>query len=117
VSCVRFALIVNLDSTSIDLSWNLTDTFIWSSVELNIGIVSGCLPCCRPVYNYIRTGSFKASQGSLMTRSSAKTNSLWAPKLHQRTPTIHGDGQQLSMTQLTQNNETGNYERADSQEG
>lgn len=32
-----------------DLTWNMSQAFIWSSVEPNIGIVCACLPTLRPL--------------------------------------------------------------------
>lgn len=34
---------------SADLTWNMSQAFIWSSVEPNIGIVCACLPTLRPL--------------------------------------------------------------------
>ncbi|KAL6818943.1 hypothetical protein GGI42DRAFT_359809 [Trichoderma sp. SZMC 28013] len=34
---------------SIDLTWGMSQAFIWSSVEPNIGIVCACLPTFRPL--------------------------------------------------------------------
>ncbi|KAL7943622.1 hypothetical protein V8C42DRAFT_358892 [Trichoderma barbatum] len=34
---------------SVDLTWNMSQAFVWSSVEPNIGIVCACLPTLRPL--------------------------------------------------------------------
>ena len=34
---------------SADVTWNSSQSFIWSSVEPNIGIVCACLPTLRPL--------------------------------------------------------------------
>ncbi|KAI0175161.1 hypothetical protein BJ166DRAFT_621521 [Pestalotiopsis sp. NC0098] len=43
---------VNFDSTSIDLSWNITDIVIWATVEVNLVTVSSCLPTVRPAFTF-----------------------------------------------------------------
>lgn len=35
--------------TSVDITWSMGDVFIWSSVELCVGILCACLPTIRPL--------------------------------------------------------------------
>lgn len=35
---------------SADLSWNMSQGFVWSSIEPNIGIVCACLPTLYPLF-------------------------------------------------------------------
>jgi hypothetical protein len=57
-SCLRLNAILQIDLTSIDLTWNYTGTFLWSAIEVNIAIFSVCLPTLRPFYRFLRTGTF-----------------------------------------------------------
>ncbi|KAL7782516.1 hypothetical protein V8C37DRAFT_397865 [Trichoderma ceciliae] len=51
---------------SADLTWNMSQAFIWSTVEPNIGIVCACLPTLRPIMRrciprWFAGSSFKSS--------------------------------------------------------
>lgn len=46
VSIIRATQIRDVSLT--DLSWSDVDGVVWSVVELNLGIVSACLPTLRP---------------------------------------------------------------------
>ena len=50
--------------TSPDVTWNFAPTATWSAVESHLAVVSACLPCLRPIVNYIFTGSFETSRAS-----------------------------------------------------
>ena len=44
------------DVSLTDPSWSDVDGIIWSIVELNVGVVSACLPALRPLFNYLSKG-------------------------------------------------------------
>lgn len=46
---------------SADLTWNMSQAFIWSSVEPNIGIVCACLPTLRPLMRRVVPKWFSGS--------------------------------------------------------
>ncbi|KAM6476690.1 hypothetical protein HDV62DRAFT_402613 [Trichoderma sp. SZMC 28011] len=45
---VRIVVLLQMFKSA-DLTWNMSQAFIWSSVEPNIGIVCACLPTLRPL--------------------------------------------------------------------
>lgn len=49
VSSVRLAILVHVDSKSPDLDYNYAWFGVLTELELNIGIVSACLPSLRPI--------------------------------------------------------------------
>ncbi|KAM5528463.1 hypothetical protein FOXYSP1_18944 [Fusarium oxysporum f. sp. phaseoli] len=57
ISIIRLVFILNLDLKSPDVTWNISNSLIWSSVEVNIAIVcSGCLPSLKPLYSIALNG-------------------------------------------------------------
>jgi hypothetical protein len=47
-----------------DLTWNMSQAFIWSSVEPCIGIVSACLPTLRPLLSRLLPRWFNRSKNT-----------------------------------------------------
>ena len=56
VSIVRLSILMGLDLTSSDVTYNLSQVFIWSLVEVNVGIICACLPSLRPAVRYLGFG-------------------------------------------------------------
>ncbi|PYH91603.1 hypothetical protein BO71DRAFT_401244 [Aspergillus ellipticus CBS 707.79] len=54
----------------VDVTWNLGNVFIWSSVEPSIGIVCACLPVLQPLFRNIinRAGSGPKAPGTKGTK-------------------------------------------------
>lgn len=44
------------DVSLADATWSDDDGIIWSIVELNVGVVSACLPTLRPLVNFLLRG-------------------------------------------------------------
>ncbi|KAF2799182.1 hypothetical protein K505DRAFT_295128 [Melanomma pulvis-pyrius CBS 109.77] len=38
------------DTSSLEMPWNITPIIIWATVEVNLAIVSACLPTLRPIF-------------------------------------------------------------------
>ncbi|OHE96937.1 hypothetical protein CORC01_07722 [Colletotrichum orchidophilum] len=64
VSTARLNVILSVDLTSPDITWNFIDTIIWTHVEANTAIICGCLPCLKTILNLALNGGFKSSINS-----------------------------------------------------
>ena len=74
VSIARLVFFMKSDPSSPDVFWNLTNSDIFSIVELNIALVSGCLPSLAPIlraFSGNKSGTSKQSQdtGSQISRA------------------------------------------------
>ncbi|PGH15911.1 hypothetical protein AJ79_02078 [Helicocarpus griseus UAMH5409] len=68
VSIVRIHLMTSL-ARSIDITYILSDVFIWSTVEPCIGIVCACLPSLQPLFQCIIRTVFGSSIGNIFATS------------------------------------------------
>ena len=48
----------------VDSSWTDADACIWSIIELNLAIVSACLPTLRPLFLHVFRGGYKTGSNS-----------------------------------------------------
>ncbi|TLD14713.1 hypothetical protein PspLS_11081 [Pyricularia sp. CBS 133598] len=71
ISAIRLVVIVNVDVTDADMTWNIVDSIIWSHVEGNIAIFCCCLPTLKPILDIFTAGTTKAVER--VTRDSRKT--------------------------------------------
>jgi hypothetical protein len=86
-SIMRFETLFHLDTGSFDVAWNFAPTALWSAVEMNLGVVSACLPCLRPIVNYSRHGSFNSSSSHRSTQGSdAPSRPPWPVRHGPRSP-------------------------------
>ena len=60
--------------SSADLTWIMSDVFIWSSVEPCIGIVCTCLPTLQPLLRHVTARVFSSS----MARNTGTSESIRA---------------------------------------
>ena len=51
-----------LDNTSLDVTWTISPIVLWAGTEINLGVVSACLPSLRPIFTLITKGSVRPSQ-------------------------------------------------------
>ena len=58
-SIIRVPFIAHI--SLVDQTWSDIDGFIWSLVELSLGIVSACLPTLRPLFIYVFHGGYPAA--------------------------------------------------------
>jgi hypothetical protein len=130
-SALRLNALIHVNLTSIDLSWNFTDTLVWSAAEVNIAVVSVCLPTLRPLYTFVTTGSFhrhetprmpdRSSPSSYQTANSRAptTGTLerkWPTSVPAETDLDHGsyqeaDRSQTEVTSVSQGEEVQRWEK------
>ncbi|MCJ1309474.1 hypothetical protein MMC25_003134 [Agyrium rufum] len=61
-STVRLVVVINLlRAHSTNHTYDFAHLIMWTIIEVNLGIVSACLPSLRPVLNLIVTGSARGS--------------------------------------------------------
>ena len=51
--------------TNADLTWNYTDSGIWSAAEPAMGVISACLPSLRPLISVVCRGTSSALGSSM----------------------------------------------------
>ena len=76
VSIIRVPYIASISSPAslADPSWSLTYAAIWTIVELNIAIVSACLPILRPLFVRVFHGRYTPAiaEGTFQERRTGK---------------------------------------------
>ncbi|MCJ1369857.1 hypothetical protein MMC20_001069 [Loxospora ochrophaea] len=75
ISIVRIVWFVRLDLKSPDFTWTYRNSHVWSIIELNVAVISGCLPSLRPILVYVATHSSLNSLQSLFHRSRSSRTS------------------------------------------
>ena len=53
LSVVRFAFAFRLENDG-DLSWDDSDSFVWTAVQICFGVASACVPAMAPLYRTIK---------------------------------------------------------------
>ncbi|KAF4342772.1 L-fucose permease [Fusarium beomiforme] len=66
---------VHIDQQSQDLSWDLSDTLIWGTIEINLLTVSTCLPTIRPACLYLGSRLGMGTANSLSANSFGQSHS------------------------------------------
>ncbi|KAK4249047.1 hypothetical protein C7999DRAFT_30411 [Corynascus novoguineensis] len=59
---------------SLDFSWNASLSFMWSAVEVNVGIICACVPTLKPLIIRILPAMLVDPDGSLRSRTMSTTN-------------------------------------------
>ncbi|KAF7541823.1 hypothetical protein G7054_g180 [Neopestalotiopsis clavispora] len=54
VSIIRLTILVGIPLSSSDVTYNTKEVIVWSTVEINIGLVSACLPSMKPALQLLR---------------------------------------------------------------
>lgn len=57
VSVALLVVCYRVDNESAVVTWTISPIVIWAGTEINLGVVSACLPCLRPIYDLIAKGS------------------------------------------------------------
>ncbi|KAK3678991.1 hypothetical protein LTR78_001444 [Recurvomyces mirabilis] len=78
VSLVRLSVFMGLDLTSPNVTYNLNDVFIWSLVEVNVGIICACIPGLRPAVRVLGLGKWFG----MSNQSGAQSGDLGASPYH-----------------------------------
>ncbi|KAK8038295.1 hypothetical protein PG994_015062 [Apiospora phragmitis] len=60
-SLVVVVLVKDVNSSSKDIPWNMANVMLWATVEVNLSVVSACLPLFRPVFVTVRKNSLRIS--------------------------------------------------------
>ncbi|KAL9601751.1 MAG: hypothetical protein Q9179_002774 [Wetmoreana sp. 5 TL-2023] len=79
IVAVSIALLVvcyKLDSTSPDVTWTISPIVLWAGTEINLGVVTACLPSLRPIFLLIVRGSARPDATKGDSRQFSKTNAL-----------------------------------------
>ena len=53
VSIILLIVCYRLDNTSPDVTWNISPVVLWAGTEINLGVVSACLPSLRPILSLV----------------------------------------------------------------
>ena len=61
VSVVRLCILMGLNLANGDVTYNLSQVFIWSLVEVQVGLICGCLPSLRPAAQKLGLGKMLPS--------------------------------------------------------
>lgn len=64
VSVVRLSILMGLNLANGDVTYNLSQVFIWSLVEVQVGLICGCLPSLRPAVQKLGLGKLFPSSRS-----------------------------------------------------
>lgn len=56
VSIVRLCILMSLNLSSSDVTFNFSEVVIWSVVEVNCGLICACLPSLRPAFTRLGLG-------------------------------------------------------------
>lgn len=66
------------DAKSPEIPWNISPIIIWATAEVNLAIVSACLPMLRPIYNLARRipNSKGSSGGGVYGHASSHTGAI-----------------------------------------
>ncbi|KAF2472427.1 uncharacterized protein BDR25DRAFT_366447 [Lindgomyces ingoldianus] len=71
------------DTSSIEVPWNISPIIIWATVEVNLAIVSACLPMLRPIYFVVtRRGPISKNNSSHLSYPSSFPNGRSVPSAH-----------------------------------
>ncbi|KAF4445629.1 integral membrane protein [Fusarium austroafricanum] len=103
ISIIRLVFILNLDLKSPDVTWNITNTLIWSYVETNIAIVCCRLPSLKPLYSIALNGILNSAARS----SDLKSGNANTLDRH-RQPGLCDPGYSHSSTQVVATNGSSN---------
>lgn len=63
VSIVRLTIVMAIESTDTNVTYNLGDFMLWSTVEINIGLVCACLPSMRQILKMMNLNCLFSSIG------------------------------------------------------
>jgi len=77
-SILRLALLFNEDLN--DPTWGLVNAFTWSNIEVDIAVLSACLPTLRPIFQKLWPSLIKTHGASNGLDYSSDNYSKLAPK-------------------------------------
>ncbi|KAL8792315.1 MAG: hypothetical protein Q9195_005106 [Heterodermia aff. obscurata] len=57
ISIILLVVCSKLNSASPDVSWTVSPIVVWAGTEINLSVVTSCLPSLRPIYLFLTQGS------------------------------------------------------------
>lgn len=67
VSMIRLSILLDTAGDTLDLTYTYKDVYLWSLVEINVGLVCACLPSLRPIVRVLGLNRFFSSGRSRPT--------------------------------------------------
>lgn len=86
VSVILLVVCYKLDNTSTDVTWTISPIVLWAGTEINLGVVTACLPSLRPIFLLITKGTAQphatssSRQGNSNSALKSKVTSTFRPK-------------------------------------
>ncbi|KAK4143927.1 uncharacterized protein C8A04DRAFT_36974 [Dichotomopilus funicola] len=96
VSIVRFVVVAQGWGSS-DFTFRFSANYMWSVVELNVGIFCACAPCLRPLISRYVPGFQNFGQRS----DSLDLYTIPVSQVHTRLPATPASGQEVEATRMT----------------
>ncbi|KAL8707958.1 MAG: hypothetical protein Q9220_007101 [cf. Caloplaca sp. 1 TL-2023] len=82
VSIILLVVCYKLDNTSADITWTISPIVLWAGTEINLGVVTACLPSLRPIFLLIKTGSARPDDTAMkVTRQGNNTSGTYKSKI------------------------------------
>lgn len=98
VSVIRLTEVMAIRADDQDITWNLRNFILWSMVEINVGIISLCLPSMRRLLRTIGLGKLFSQGSSADTDKSPRQTASNANKATQ--PSSNGSRSGKSRSRL-----------------
>lgn len=61
---MRLYWVAEVVNNTYDVTWDGFTMWIWTAVEVNLGVICGCIPTLRPLFKYFQAGIRRASGGN-----------------------------------------------------
>lgn len=61
--CMRTYWVIEVVNDTYDVTWNGFCMWIWTAVEVNLGVICGCVPTLRPLFKYFQNEIRRSSGG------------------------------------------------------
>jgi hypothetical protein len=58
VSMIRLSILLDTAGGTLDLTYTFKDVYLWSLVEINVGLICTCLPSLRPILRVLGLNRF-----------------------------------------------------------
>ncbi|KAH7310571.1 hypothetical protein B0I35DRAFT_481875 [Stachybotrys elegans] len=106
-SVLRLAMVINIDRSSVDVTWNYTDAGIWTIVEGNVAILCACLVFLKPVINRLSFGLLGTTTPPNEADSAGRQKPAWRNVSGQGSSQARSDGGQHPFTRLDEPDQPG----------
>ncbi|KAL8950203.1 MAG: hypothetical protein Q9222_003750 [Ikaeria aurantiellina] len=117
VSIILLVVYYKLDNTSADISWTISPIVLWAGTEINLGVVTTCLPSLRPIFLLIKTGSARPDTATKVSRQGnpsgtfkSKVTGTFLPRSRNATSFAEiEDGDDRNPFSISHDEENGKY--------